>query len=59
MGPRDLVDSEVAALAAGVSARAIRKAVAAGRLRNHGTARRVLVSLDEVVDVYGDLLNLR
>lgn len=43
----------------GVSARAIRKAVAAGRLRIHGTARRVLVSLDEVLDVHGDLLNLR
>ena len=45
-----LVDTETAALAAQVTPRTIRRWVADGALTNHGTARRVMVDLDEVLD---------
>lgn len=48
-----LIDSEVAACAAGVSARTIRRWIAAGLLTNHGDVRRIQVDLDtlgELVD---------
>jgi excisionase family DNA binding protein len=45
-----LVDTEAAALALGVSARRIRQLVQEGRLTNHGTTRRVLISLDELLN---------
>lgn len=58
--PRDLVDTGVAAYAAGRTQRAVQLAVKAGRLRNYSTARnRVVVSLAEVLDAFGDPLALR
>lgn len=58
--PADLVDTEVAARAAQRTARAVQLAVKAGRLRNYsGKRNRVLVSLAEVLDAFGDPLGLR
>lgn len=56
---RDLVDTEVAALVAGVSVRSVQRAVKAMRLRNYGTGRRVLVSVDEVAETLGDAVGIR
>lgn len=57
---RDLVDTGAAAYAAGRTQRAVQLAVKAGRLRNYSTARnRVLVSLAEVMEAFGDPLSLR
>lgn len=49
-----LVDTETAGLAADVTARHVRRLVQGGALTNYGTARRVLVDLDEVLAVVGD-----
>ncbi len=58
--PDDLVDTGAAAVAAGRSQRAVQLAVRAGRLRNYSSARnRVLVSLREVLAVFGDPLGLQ
>lgn len=58
--PRDLVDTGAAAHAAGRTARTVQLAVKAGRLRNYSRKRnRVLVSLSEVLDAFGDPLGLR
>lgn len=58
--PRDLVDTAAAAHAVQRTARAVQLAVKAGRLRNYSEKRnRVLVSLDEVLSVFGDPLGLR
>lgn len=43
-----LIDSATAAVALGIGQRDVRRLVAAGKLTNHGTARRILLSLDEV-----------
>lgn len=51
-----LVDSEVAAVAAGCSVRTIQRAVRDGRLTAHGSGRVVRVELGEV---FGDPLSLR
>lgn len=56
---RDLVDTEVAAYVAGVSVRTIQRAVRSMRLRNYGSARRVLVSVDEVTENIGDAVGMR
>lgn len=56
---RDLVDTEVAALVAGVSVRSVQRAVKAMRLRNYGTGRRALVSVDEVAETLGDAVGIR
>ena len=45
----DLIDTETAAVALGVSARRVRQLVAAGKLTNKGTARRILIPLAEVL----------
>lgn len=45
-----LIDSATAAVALGLTPRRIRQLVAAGRLKNYGTTRRILVSLDELTD---------
>lgn len=52
--PADLVDSEVAAYAAGVSVWTVRRAVRESRVCNYGSPRRVRVSLAEVLQVVGD-----
>lgn len=44
----NLVDSEVAALALGVSVATLRRLVARGEITNHGTGRRIRVDLDEL-----------
>ena len=44
-----LIDTETAAVALGVTARRIRQLVAAGRLTNMGTPRRILIPLSEVL----------
>jgi predicted nucleic acid-binding protein len=54
-----LVDTGAAARLAGVSARSVQRAVKAMRLRNYGTDRRVLVSVDEVAEVLGDAVGIR
>jgi hypothetical protein len=57
--PDDLVDTGAAAVAAGRTQRAVQLAVKAGRLRNYSAKRnRVLVSLGEVLGVFGDPLGL-
>lgn len=43
-----LVDTLTAALALGITDRAIRYRIAAGKLTNHGTPRRIRVDLDEL-----------
>lgn len=56
----DLIDTAAAAHAAGRSQRAVQLAVKGGRLRNYSSVgNRVLVSLAEVLDVFGDPLRLR
>ncbi len=58
--PADLVDTAAAAHAAQRTVRAVQLAVKAGRLRNYSAKRnRVLVSLGEVLDAFGDPLSLR
>lgn len=58
--PADLVDTAVAAHAAQRTVRAVQLAVKSGRLRNYSVKRnRVLVSLAEVLEVFGDPLSLR
>lgn len=57
--PADLVDTEAAAYLAGVSVRSVQRAVKAMRVRNYGTARRVLVSADEVAEMLGDAVGIR
>lgn len=49
-----LVDAEAAAVACGMSAWTVRKAVRDGLLVNHGTARSYRLQLDEVLQVMGD-----
>ena len=44
-----LIDSAAAAVELGVSVRTVRRLVADGHLANHGSGRRVLVRLDELV----------
>lgn len=56
--PADLVDSELAAFAAGVSVWTLRRAIRESRLCNYGTPRRVRVSLAEVLAVVGDPLQI-
>lgn len=57
--PADLVDTEAAAYLAGVSVRSVQRAVKAMRVRNYGTPRRVLVSVDEVAAALGDAVGIR
>ena len=45
-----LIDTAMAAVALGVTDRRIRQLVAAGKLTNHGTTRRILVKLEDVRD---------
>lgn len=49
-----LVDAEAAAVACGMSAWTVRKAVRDGLLVNHGTARSYRLQLVEVLQVMGD-----
>lgn len=44
-----LVDTRIAALAAGITDRAIRYRIAKGTLTNHGTPRHIRVDLDELL----------
>lgn len=46
-----LIDSATAAVALGVSERTIRRLITAGKLINHGTPKRILVSLEAVASV--------
>lgn len=48
---RRVIDIETAAVVLGCTGRHVRRMVADGRLVNHGTARRILVDLDEVYDL--------
>ena len=43
-----LIDTAMAGVALGLTSRRIRQLVAAGKLTNYGTTRRILVELDEV-----------
>lgn len=45
-----LVDTTVAALAAGVTPRTIRRWIHTGRLTNHGTPRHIRINLDQLDD---------
>lgn len=53
------VDPHVAAAATGVSDRQIRRLVHRGELTNRGKPRKILVDLDQVLDLIGDPLGLR
>lgn len=58
--PADLVGTAVAGVAVERSARAVQLAVRAGRLRNYSEVGNVvMVSLGEVLDLYGDPRGLR
>ncbi|MBT2208006.1 MULTISPECIES: hypothetical protein [Actinomadura] len=46
-----LVPTELAALAAGVSEATIRKWASRRKLTRHGTTRRALYDLDEIIDL--------
>lgn len=46
-----LIDSATAAVALSVTERTIRRMVASGKLANHGTARRILIDLADLVHV--------
>jgi len=46
-----LVDTQVAAVAVGVTRRTVQLWVAKGLLANHGTARRIRVDLNELARV--------
>ena len=50
MNPDALLDAEAAAVAIGVTARTIQLYVASGRLKNYGTARRILVKFADLQD---------
>ncbi|WP_242909379.1 MerR family transcriptional regulator [Actinomadura terrae] len=49
--PGRLVPTELAALAAGVSEATIRKWASRRKLTRHGTTRRALYDLDEIIDL--------
>ena len=44
-----LVDTETAAIALGVTPRRIRQLVEAGKLTNHGTTRRIMLDVAELL----------
>ena len=46
-----LIDTATAAVGANVKDRTIRRWVAADRLKNHGTQRRILIDLEELMNV--------
>lgn len=50
-GEARLVDSSVAAVALGVTVRTVQRWIRDGVLVNYGSTRRVLVSLDSIMDV--------
>lgn len=54
-----LVDPHVAATATGVSDRHIRRLVHRGDLTNRGKPRKIMVDLDQALDLLGDPHQLR